>query len=220
MTIYRAQSINVEDVILREQYYNRFFSGDVEGAHDIYRNNTQLNGKVINATMLNQLLNAILNLEIEFITNVNTYLTNLTYEFQIDIDELIYMQSFLNTTQYEVNNFVLYNDNVYFCIKKPPVGTLPEVIDYWILLGLKGDKGSPSLGINYQGIWSNLKNYNTRDMVVYNNELYVSKIDNNSSEPTNNDEWFKALTVKLRGMFYNTLPDDGFVNGDIVLKDI
>ena len=219
LNIYRMQDSQIADDELKIQYYKAFLNGDVATAQNIYNDNPQLQGKVIEKDIFNQLLNGILTLEENYDTGVTQYLTNQLSKFQININELITMQTFSPITQYEINNFVLYNDLFYFCYEKPPVGTLPTNTTYWLELGLKGDKGAYSLGVNYKGNWSNVIPYKTKDMVVYNNDLYVVISGNTNKNPsTNPDLWFKAVDIIPKIIYISITEPNGLTSGDIWMK--
>lgn len=221
LQLYRIQDIQLSDVSLKEQYYNLFLQGNINQAQQIYKDNPQLQGKVINADILNQIINSVESLENLWFNNVPLTLSNLSANYQISIDELIYMATFNPSTKYEINNFVLYNDEIYFCIVSPPVGTLPTNTTYWLYLGLKGKAGDISLGITYKGEWINTNSYKAKDMVVFQNNLYVARTDNTSQIPNNNpNTWLLAVEIIPRGIYVSTTEPPNLTSGDMWLKII
>ena len=192
----RFQDINLNELNLKEQYYNEFLGGNINKAQQIIKDNIELKDKVISAENLNNLILSIIKLE----QNYNTYFVdNLNKKkniYQVNINDLIYLKEFQNSKQYEINNFVLYNKEVYFCKKKAPVGTLPTNSTYWVYLGLKGEIGAKSLGIRYKDSWNNNITYAKFDMVVYQNKLYVSKTTNKGKIPkTSLVDWELVMSV-------------------------
>lgn len=219
-SIYRVQDINLEDSPLKKEYYNKFLSGDINGAQNIYKTNPQLNGKVLNAQMLNQVLSSILNLETKYDTSVTQQLLSELDRMQINIDELIYMQIYSPTKAYRVNNFVLYGEDIYYCFKQPSIGTLPTDSNFWIRLGLKGEQGAPAIDVDYKGAWNVKAQYIKYDMVTYRNELYVALTDVVGATPTDKTKWFKAVSVEVKGILYGDTPPPTIQSGDIFIKNL
>ena len=216
--LYRLQDIHIDDVGLKAQYYSLFLSGDIDGADALVSANPQLETKVINANMLNKIVDAIMSLEGYYDDGVTQYLANLTNEFQLSIDELIYTSTYNGASQYEINNIVMYNDELYYCYARPTIGTLPTNTSYWLYLGLKGKNGNPSLGVDYKGAWNSLANYSTYDMVVYNRLIYVAKTDNTNKIPKDNPtEWMVAMDIMKQGIYVSTSGATGLSLGDIWL---
>lgn len=215
----RFQDIQIDDKDLKVQYYRNILNGDVDNAQRIYADNPQLKGKCVNAENLNNLLLGILDLERLYDTNVTQFLNDELSNFHININEMIYMQDFNPSTQYNVNNFVLYNDEIYFCVAKPPINTLPTNATYWLYLGLKGEQGASSLGVEYKGIWVSNVTYKPKDMVSYDNDLYVaingSKGENPSMSPTN---WHKSVDMIEQIIYVSETEPSGLIKGDIWIE--
>ena len=216
--LYRLQDIQIADVDLKAQYYSLFLDGNIDGARLLAEANEQLNSKVISKDNLNRLVDAILGLEGYYDDGVTQYLDGLTNEYQVSIDDLIYMTLYNALLQYEINNVVMYNDELYYCYAKPPIGTLPTNTSYWLYLGLKGDNGNPSLGVDYKGAWSSSVTYSEYDMVVYQSRIYVAKTSNINKIPKDNPtEWFLAMDVMKQGIYISTSGATGLSKGDLWL---
>lgn len=199
--IRRLEDININEVILKQQYYNSFINGNIEQAHKLIEDNKDLKFKVINAENLNKIVEHILSLENNYFNGVENILENHLEKYQIDINDLIYLRDYNSKTQYEINNFVSYSYEIYYCFKRPPVGTLPTDTSYWIYLGLHGDDSRVSLGVKYQGNWNNSKTYNKYNMVVYQNQLFVAKENNSGENPITSDKWSLQMSVEEQGIF-------------------
>ena len=192
----KFQDINLNELELKNQYYNEFLNGNIDNAQQIIKDNIELEKKVISAENFNNLILQILQLEQNYYDNFVNDLKKKNNEYQINIDNLINLQEFKVDKQYEINNFVFYNKEVYFCKKKAPIGTLPTDNTYWIYIGLKGDVGAKSLDVNYKGNWSSSNSYVKFDMVVYQNKLYVAKTTNRGKEPNVNlGDWLLVTEV-------------------------
>lgn len=216
--IFKIQDVQIPDYELKKRYYKLFLGGAVDSAQKIYEDNPQLQGECLNAELLNQLLSAILELERRKIINVDDYLESEMTRRQISIMNLIYMQEYNNTKSYSVNNFVLYGDEIYYCYKTPPIGTLPTNSNYWIKLKLKGEKGTITYGVNYLGIYHNDVFYNEKDMVVYDNILYVAKETTSGQLPPDNPNvWLECVRVNNR-IIYVSQTEPIMDVGDIWIK--
>lgn len=207
LQMYRLQDIQLSDLTLKQDYYNEFLNGNVSTAKAIVENNPQLASKVLSASNLNNLVNSILSLETEYHDETTEKFIQYTNEFQLSIDELIYMTPFRELTQYEVNNFVVYGDYLCYCKVQPPTGTLPTDTNYWVNLYLKGEKGDPSLGVNYAGAWSSVSSYVAKDMVVYNGIVYIANTANTNEVPSLLGSWTKGASIQNQGIYVSaTVP--------------
>ena len=126
-----------------------------------------------------------------------------------------------SSVQYNINNVVYYNDNAYFVINTPPIGTLPTDTNYFIKLGLKGEKGCISLGVELQGKWDNSATYKQYDMVEYNDALYVSLTSNSSLIPSENiNDWCKIVDYNNSSPELNSNTPDYKTYGSLWLEII
>lgn len=211
----RMQDINLNDLELKNDYYNNFKEGNYEEAWNLIKDNDELSTKVINSENLNNFINEILRFE--------NYPINFKYasieepkKLNENINKLKYIGEYNNSKQYDVNNFVLYNNNLYFCIKKPNVGTNPTNTTYWYYLGLRGSDSKPSLGIMYQGEWQSGKSYNKYDAVVYDNKIYIAKNNNSNSNPsTSSTNWYLGMQVEDQTVPVSASEPDNIIEGGI-----
>lgn len=218
--IRRLEDININEINLKGQYYNLFMGENIDEAHNLIESNQELKFKVINAENLNKIIEHILYLENNYFSNVENVLENHLNNYQIDINDLIYLREYDETTQYKINNFVSYQDEIYYCFKQPPIGTLPTNETYWIYLGLHGENSRIPLGVNYQGNWSSSKLYNKYDMVVYQNKLFVAKEDNSGQNPNTSDKWSLQMSVEEQGIFVSEAEPPTIKQGNIWIQII
>ena len=126
----------------------------------------------------------------EVLDKLSTHISN----YNASISNIKVVGTYNNTKKYQKNNMVYYNGDSYFIISSPPTGTLPTNTTYFLKLGLKGDKGSASLGITPKGKWNASTQYNQYDYVIYDNTLYVSKTTNTNKIPSQNtSDWYIAV---------------------------
>lgn len=204
LQMYRLQDIQLSDLTLKQDYYNEFFNGNISTAKAIVANNPQLASKVLSASNLNNLVNSIISLETDYHDETTETFIQYSADFQLSIDELIYMTPYSLTTQYEINNLVVYGDYLCYCKAKPPIGTLPTDTTYWVNLYLKGEKGDPSLGVNYAGAWSSVSTYAVKDMVTYNGIIYIANTINTNEIPSSSSLWIEGASVQNQGIYVST----------------
>lgn len=174
--IRRLQDVQINDVELMKTYRNTFNDESIEEAHSII-NTDILKSYILQAEWMNDVKTKIENLEGHKVTKCDDIFTNNTEEFQFNINELIYINKYSSSTQYYKNNFVTYNNEIYFCIKNS-LNKAPTDTTYWVKIGLRGEKGEYDLGIVYRGFWNHSVEYHKYDLVTYENNLYVARKDN------------------------------------------
>lgn len=222
--MYRYQDVHISDLELRKQYYEAFLSGNIDNAKSIYTNNkAQLEGKVLNAENLNSLITGILDREMDYMNDVPYTMNDLFINYQVDINQLIYMKEWSSTKAYAKNNFVLYNNEIFFALEIIFPSSIPpevngEVRPGWLKLGLRGEKGHPTLDVNYQGEYDAGTTYKLRDMVVYENNLYVAKQAVVGEKPDTSNSWFQALKVPLTPIYVATTAPSELRVGDVWFK--
>lgn len=218
--MYRYQDVHISDLDLRRQYYEAFLSGNINDAQSIYASNkVQLEGKVLNADNLNSLISGILDREMDYMDDVPYTMDDLLSSYQIDINQLIDMKEWSAAKSYAKNNFVLYNNEIFFALVAiAPSSVTPEMNSDWLKLGLRGKKGSPTLDVSYQGEYDAEITYKLRDMVVYENNLYVAKQAVVGENPNTSNSWFQALKVPLTPIYVATTAPSELRVGDVWFK--
>ena len=182
--IRRLQDIQIGNESLLATYRSYFANRYVNEAHNLINTNI-LKSYVLQAEWMNAVKTKIEDLEEHKDIEIDQKLNNANTEFQFNINELLYMQEYNNIIQYYKNNFVLYNNKVYFCIQNS-LGNLPTNTSYWLDVGLIGKKGQYGLGVNYCGLWNEETQYNKYDLIYYENNLYVALADNVGKIPNLN----------------------------------
>lgn len=218
MDIRRIQDINLDDINLRTRYYAYLMECSISEARLMVNAYPQLRGKVLDAETLNQFVNKVLDLEQNYYTDVEDVLNNELDIFNIRIDDLVYVGEYDNTETYERGNFVIYNSQLYFCIA-PIDQTITDIAPtnttYWLYLGLEGDKGTPPLGVKFKGLWNSSTTYGEKDMVAYDNKLYVAKIPSLGVVPPNSTYWLLALTNEPQTIYVQEDAPLGVQEGSI-----
>ena len=187
-SIRRLQDVQIGDVDLIGTYRNTFDNIDIGTAQELIDTNT-LKSYVLQSEWMNDVKGRIEDLEEYKVTECDDVFVDKIEEFQFHIDEFEYINEYSSSTEYYENNFVLYNDEIYFCIKDS-LNNLPTNTTYWLKIGLIGEKGQYSLGVVYKGDWHDSTQYYKYDLVLFSGDIYVAKQNNINSQPTSNSDWF------------------------------
>ena len=117
-------NMTASDAPLIKQYQTAMENGDTALAQSLYAQITNADAKFIDATKLNTLMQTCVALQRFYKTDIQPYIITKQAEWQGIVDEFSYQGVYSPSTQYEVNNFVLYNLNgvnfVYICTSRPP----------------------------------------------------------------------------------------------------
>ena len=104
-----------------------------------------------------------------------------------EVGELSFKGEFNPTEEYKKWNFVTYNGKTYVAIRNS-VGIEPTNREYWRLV---------SSGVGFAGIFDEEKSYSINDIVTdtQKKNMYISKIDNNTSPLSDSNHWELILTL-------------------------
>lgn len=210
--IRRLQDIQIGNTELIETYRENFDNERIEEAQSIINTNV-LKSYVLQAEWMNDVKTQIEELEEYKVTKCDNLFDNKTEEFQFNINEFIYINQYSSSKQYYKNNFVTYNNEIYFCIQNS-LNKTPTNTNYWVRIGLRGEKGAYSLGVTYRGFWNKSATYYKYDLVTYKNNLYIAR--KNNPMPLDDDE---SSTEPPRGEM-NFLNGSLFLGSNTYLKNI
>lgn len=189
----RVQDIQISDASLKSQFINNFINGDYQEMMTLLANNPQLDSKVFVASIINDASTILSTLQNNYNVNVPQYLAVLTTEFDTRIGQFKNFDEWDSGREYELYNFVDYNGEIYMYINATAsVGNTPTDTDYWLLIGLRGPQGAPSVGLNLRYDWSSLTTYNPLDLVFYGDSSWVAVYTNTNQMPTEGSQyWFR-----------------------------
>lgn len=204
---YRYQDIQIPDVTIRQQFENNMSQGQYSQGLALLENNAeQLSGKAFIADLVNALSNGILTLEQLFEEGVVQYLSQLQTNNQILIDNLKKIGMWNINSLYKQNNFVVYNNLIYFCIKDTIANIQITDTNYWLQLGLRGLTGAPGLDVVMRYNWSQTANYQVNDVVVYDGNFYVCIEPNSNIFPTSPYYWQPFLDINKAEIYVGPNP--------------
>lgn len=215
----KYQDIQISDTSLKNTFVNAFINGDYQTALDIIDNSRQLDSKAFIAEIINNISEILSVLQSEADLNINIYLEELLSDFQNNIDKLINMQEYSATTTYSEFNFVYYNNFVYMHIGEDTNGILPTDTNYWVLIGLQGNKGALGTGLTVKYDWDNSVTYYKKDLVKYSDSLWVANSQNVNQVPSQDSQYWEQFVEFIKGKIESSeiAPVDRYV-GQIWFK--
>lgn len=216
----RVQDIQTDDLSLQRQYKNYATRKAYGAAWSIVTSNPQLDDKIFDADKINDIANILTEQQNNYWTNVPTYMATIELAYNMLIAEFAMKQAWDIGTEYQRYNFVLYNNLIYMYINaEKSTGNLPTNTTYWLELGLRGEQGAESVGLNLKYAWDSTTAYTPFDAVQYGNALWVARADSTNAIPVEGDYWMKFIDygeVSIETDI-NVEPTDKYV-GQIWLK--
>ena len=210
----RVQDIHYTDQPLKEAFVNKFLTGDLAGAFDILEKNKQLDNKKFIAEVLNYVGTALQTIQNYYYENVEDYLLDLNNNFNILINNFIKKDNYKDDIVYSKNNFVIYNGEVYLYINDASTsGNKPDNTNYWVYIGLRGDKGNYGIGVTMKYTWNEQITYNPLDVVYYNGTYYVAKKQNTNIIPTDDKVNWEIFLKTKPAYIATTNAESMIVNG-------
>lgn len=167
---------------LAQQYYNNIING---------------NQKIIDAEKMNTLMQTCVALQRFFSTDIQPYIDEKQTIWENRTNQFNYKGVYSPTTQYQINNFVLYNiegtNRVYICIKTPSIGIAPTNTTYWRELSIRGEQGESGVGLSFRYAWSSAQTYYVDDVVSYNNSVWLCTARNSNQAPSSQSSYWTLI---------------------------
>ena len=208
----RFQNLHLSD---RQLFlnYRATFKNDINTAHTIL-DDEQLDTKKFLASDINDITNRIHAIEDYYYQNVPVKLSDLLTLEQTNIDNFEYRGVYDDEVDYYINNFI--SDDA-----KNLIFIADEEESEWVQLGLQGEKGTDGMGIEMKFIWNSSTTYSAKDMVSYNNNLYIANVSSTNVTPdTHTTEWFKLTAWDLSSIHTNPNDVASLVVGDIYWEEL
>ena len=202
-------NIVASDGPLIAQYQAAMEAGNQTLAEQILAQIPSASQKIIKATDLNKLTQAMLALERFYQTDIQPYVENKQESWLSVINQFSYQGVWSSGTSYEVNNFVSYTVSgltlLYVATATPPVGTLPTNQQYWRLLTIQGQQGQSGGGLSYRQEWNVSTQYQVNNAVTYDGALWMALQASQGREPSSNPQYWK-LVMSLEATTYPIQP--------------
>lgn len=194
--IIKWQDLALKNENLRQQFMQYFKEGYYSQALALITNNADIDSETVRPEVFNMINTSLTYLQNLYYNSVEVVLSEDEQQFQYMINNFINKKEFRATEIYIPYNFVVYNEQIYMCIKATTAGILPTNTDYWLLIGLKGEIGATAIDTTLRYKWNYKITYSPKDVVTYNNVLYVAKKRNNNSQPDiNPEDWEVFMTI-------------------------
>lgn len=194
--IIKWQDLALKNENLRQQFMQYFREGYYSQALALITNNADIDSETVRPEVFNMINTSLTYLQNLYYNSVEVVLSEDEQQFQYMINNFINKKEFSTTEVYVPYNFVVYNEQIYMCIKETTAGILPTNTDYWLLIGLKGEIGATAIDTTLRYKWDYKITYSPKDVVTYNNVLYVAKNRNNNSQPDiNPEDWEVFMTI-------------------------
>lgn len=137
---------------------------------------------------LNYIGDALVNSQKFFKNGVEPYIETKKLEFQVEVDKLTTRGDWQPGVQYFKKN-VVTSGGEGFIAKLDSVNQSPPNATYWSKIAEKGEKGDPSLNINFKGAYDIAMAYVMGDAVTFGDLWYYAKQNTKGNPPTNATYW-------------------------------
>ena len=189
--------IIASDGALVLQYQQAMQTGNTVLANQILAQIPSASQKIIKATDLNKMTQAILAVERFYKTDVEPYIQEQQANWIEIIQRISYKDEGASGTTYEVNNFVSYTVSgatlIYLATSNPPVGTPPTNTNYWRLLSIQGQQGPSGEGVSYRQEWNSSTQYYTDDTVTYGGALWIATQNSQGQTPQSGSQYWELV---------------------------
>ena len=212
-------NIVASDGPLIAQYQQAMEAGNTTLANQILTQIPQGTQKIITATDLNKLTQAIQAVERFYKTDIEPYIQTQQQSWLTVINRFSYQGVWKSGTSYVVNNLVSYTVSglnlVYIATSAPPVGTPPTNTQYWRVLTIQGQPGTSGTGLSYRQEWNNSITYSQNDAVTYDGAIWMALQASQNRIPDSNPQYWQ-LVMNLTTTTYpiqDTVPTNLQVDG-------
>ena len=212
-------NIVASDGVLIQQYQDAIQAGNTTLANQILTQIPQVTQKIITATDLNKLSQAMLAIERFYLTDIEPYIETQQQSWLTAIQQFSYKGVWQNGTSYVVNNMVSYTVSglnlIYIATSTPPVGTAPTNTQYWRVLTIQGQPGSSGDGLSYRQEWNSSTTYSTNDAATYDGAVWMALQSSQNRLPDSSPQYWR-LIMNLETVAYpiqDTVPTNLQVDG-------
>ena len=194
-------NILASDGPLIAQYQAALQAGNIAQANQILAQIPQGTQKIITATDLNKLTQAIQAVERFYKTDVKPYIQSQQESWLNIINQFSYEGVWSNGTSYVTNNIVSYTTGgltlLFIATSIPPIGTAPTNTQYWRLLTIQGQPGTSGNGLSYRQEWNGTVQYNVNDSVTYDGILWMAlRVNRNIQPGTDSSYWKNVMSLE------------------------
>lgn len=190
-------NVTAQDGPLIQQYITAMNAGNQTQANQILSQISSGSQKIIKATDLNKLTQAILAVERFYSVDIKPYVQDKQEEWLNIINQFRYVGAWSNGTAYVQNNIVSYIVSgvtlLFIATSNPPTGTVPTNTQYWRPLSVQGTPGESGPGLSYRQEWNSTTQYSVNDCVTYSGAVWMALQANQNSIPGQNESYWKNI---------------------------
>lgn len=199
-------NITASDGRLVQQYMNAMNQGNQSLAEQVLAQIPAASQKIIKATDLNKMTQAIQAVERFYKTDIEPFVQNKQAEWLDVINRFYYVGKWLSGTSYQKNNMVTYTVNnvelLFLAISDNiPVGAAPTNTTYWRMLTIQGQQGVSGKGLSYRQAWKQGETYTSEDAVTHSGAIWMALKTVTAIEPgTDSSAW--KMIMRLEATTY------------------
>lgn len=187
-------------------FQNAMNSGDFNKANQYLNLIENANQKIINASRLNKLRDAVLALEEFYKDDIEDYVSQKQAEWLGIINRFNYMDIYLPYVAYQVNNIVRYTtngeENLYIKTDPSAPNNPPTDKRYWRKLTIKGERGINSNGeTTFYFDWQSAQTYNTNAIVSYADKWWIAKKITVGNPPQEGSEYWDMIMSSMQSLY-------------------
>ena len=199
-------NITASDGRLVQQYMDAMNQGNQSLAEQVLAQIPAASQKIIKATDLNKMTQAIQAVERFYKTDIEPFVENKQTEWLDVINRFYYVGKWLSGTSYQKNNMVTYTVNnvelLFLAISDNiPVGTAPTNTTYWRVLTIQGQQGVSGKGLSYRQEWEQGETYTSEDAVTHSGAIWMALKTVTAIEPGADSSAWKMI-VRLEATTY------------------
>jgi len=191
----RMSDVTYADTPLINQFQEYILAGNTSAANQILIDNPTLKNKIMNASNMNKILDALSAIQQFFKNNVQTYIDDKSDVIQEQIDNFTDKGDYSGATIYIANNIVSYNGEGYIC-KQESTGNLPTNTSYFTKIASRGIQGASGTGLTWRGNYSAATSYYTDDCVTDGSKIWVAKQNSTGQSLVEGAYWTVAISIE------------------------
>ena len=217
-------NVTATDGPLIQQYITAMNAGNQTLANQILAQISSASQKIITATDLNTMTQAIQAVERFYLTDIEPYITTQQESWLNTINQFSYKGTWQAGTNYATNNIVSYTVSgvnlLFIATSNPPTGTVPTNTTYWRVLTIQGQQGTSGTGLSYRQEWSASEAYQTNDAVTYNAAIWMATQPSQNQIPSEGSAYWnlvmtletttypiqstEPMNLEVNGLWFNT----------------
>lgn len=190
-------NIEARDGVAIKGYTDAMQAGDQVLANQYLAQISSASQKIIQATDLNKLTEAILAVERFYSTDISNDIEQRQVAWKVLIDNFSYISVWTSGTSYKKNNLVSYTignkTNIYIAIVDVPADIAPTNGNYWRVMTQSGKQGVSGTGLAYRAEWDSSEDYQKDNAVTHDGALWQSLTTNTNIKPGTNDSIWKLV---------------------------